>query len=99
MKTYIYYATEENCFETEKHETTTPIEDVKQFLQDDYLQADEIESAAQQLQSEFDNSGYAMYETEQGQGYNIIIGIARQGKCRHILNAIRSLRRDAIAMY
>ncbi len=99
MKTYIYYATEENCFETEKHETTTPIEDVKQFLQDDYLETDEIETAAQQMQSEFDNNGYAMYETEQGQGYHIIIGIAKQGKCRNILNAIRSLRKYAIAMY
>ena len=37
MKMYLYYATEENCYETEKHESENPIEDVKQFLKDDGL--------------------------------------------------------------
>lgn len=98
MKTYLYYATEENCFETEKFNTTTPIEDVKQFLKDDYLQTDEIESAAHQMRCDFAHNGFAIYETEQGQGYNILIGIANHGKCGEIAKRIAELRREAIAM-
>ena len=97
-KTYLYYATEENCFETEKFDTTTPIEDVKRFLKDDYLETDEIESAANQMKSDFENNGFAIYETEQGQGYNILIGIASHGKCGEITKRIAELRREAIAM-
>jgi hypothetical protein len=40
MKMYLYYATEENCYETEKHVSENPIEDVKQFLKDDGLSDD-----------------------------------------------------------
>ena len=98
-KTFLYYGTEENCFETEKFETTNPIEDVRQFLKDDYLQTDEIEAAAYQMQCDFEKQGYAMYETTQGQGYDIIIGIAEQGHCRKILLALRRARREAIEMF
>ena len=98
MKTFLYYATEENCFEADKFETTNPIAEVKQFLQDDYLQTDEIEAAAYQMQCDFAHDGFAMYETEQGQGYYIIIGIARHGKCSEITKRIAELRREAIAM-
>ena len=98
MKTYLYYATEENCFEQDKFETTTPIEDVKRFMQDDYLQTDEIESAAYQMQRDFEKDGYAVYETVQGQGYEIVIGIARYGKCSEITKLIKERRREAIAM-
>lgn len=97
-KTYLYYATEENCFETEKFNTTNPIEDVKRFLKDDYLETDEIESAASQMKSDFAHDGFAVYETESGQGYNILIGIASHGKCSEITKRIAELRREAIAM-
>ncbi len=98
MKTYLYYATEENCFEQDKFETTNPIGEVKQFMQDDYLQTDEIEAAAYQMQCDFNKNGFAVYETTQGQGYDIIIGIARFGKCSEITKRISELRKEAIAM-
>ena len=99
MKKYLYYATEENCFETEKREITDneirPT--IKEWLADDYCQVDMQEEAANHIERELAENGYAIWECEQGQGYNIIIGVAEQGKCRHILNAIRHARREAIA--
>lgn len=100
MKKYLYYATEENCFETEKRE----IKDseirstIKEWLADDYCQVDMQEEAASHIVSELAKKGYGIWWCEQGQGYNIIIGVAEQGKCRHILNEIRAARREAIAM-
>ena len=97
-KTYLYYATEENCFETEKHETTNPEADVKEFLRSDYVQTDVIDYNVNELMCEFRKNGYASISLTNGQGYEIIIGIAEQGKCRHILLEIRAARREAIAM-
>ena len=97
-KIYLYYATEENCFETEKHETTEPINDVEQFLKDDYLQTDEIERAKYEMQRDFDKNGVAVYETVQGQDYQILIGIAKFGKCSEITKLIAERRSEAIAM-
>ena len=100
MKHYLYYATEENCFETEKQEIseneirTT----IKEWLADDYCQVDMQEEAANYIEGELAKNGYAIWECVQGQGYNIIIGVAEQGKCRYILNEIRAARREAIAM-
>jgi hypothetical protein len=98
MKTYLYYATEENCFEMDKFSTENPIGDVKQFMQDDYLQTDEIEAAAYQMQADFEKDGFAVYETTQGQGYDIVIGIARYGKCHEVTEVIKDRRREAIAL-
>lgn len=52
---YLYYATEENCYETEKH------------------------------------------ETENAQGYGIIIGFAHFGKCWCVSNHISEERKIAVA--
>lgn len=97
-KTYLYYATEENCFECDKYETTDPIGDVKSIMEDDYLQTDEIHLAALTMRADFDKNGFAIYETIQGQGYGILIAIARHGKCTPIRKKIDELRREAIAM-
>ena len=100
-KIYLYYGTEENCFETEKHEIKRNEirATIKQWLADDYCQVDEQEMAADEVEREFNENGYGMWECEQGQGYNIIIGVAEQGKCLNILNEIRNARREAIAMF
>lgn len=97
-KTYLYYATEENCFETEKFETTAPEAEAKGFLQDDYVQADTADHNVYEMMCEFRRNGYGSLRLVNGQGYEIIIGVAEQGKCRHILNEIRAARREAIAM-
>ena len=98
MKTYLYYATEENCFECEKHETTNPEADAKQFLQDDYVQADTADENVYEMMCEFRKNGYGYLCLENGQGYEIIIGVARYGKCSEITNLIKERRREAIAM-
>ena len=36
-KTYLYYAIEENCFETEKYDATKPIERAKQLPREEYI--------------------------------------------------------------
>ena len=100
MKKYLYYATEENCFETEKRE----IKDseirstIKEWLADDYCQVDAQVMTADLIESGLRENGYCSISLTNGQGYNIIIGVAEQGKCRHILNYIRRARREAIAM-
>jgi ABC-type proline/glycine betaine transport system substrate-binding protein len=100
-KIYLYYGTEENCFETDKREIKKneirPT--IKEWLADDYCQVEMQETAASHIEKEFSKNGYGIWECEQGQGYNIIIGVAEQGKCRHLLNRIREARREAIAMF
>lgn len=98
MKYYIYYATEENCFETEKIVSENPIENVKEILKDDYISEKKIGEIAGKMSVDYSKAGFAIYETEQGQGYNIIIGVARHGKCSEISKRIAELRREAIAM-
>lgn len=98
MKYYIYYATEENCFETEKFDTTNPIEDVKEILKDDYLDEEKIGEIMGEMAVDYSKDGFAISETESGQGYNILVGIARHGKCSEITKRISELRREAIAM-
>ena len=98
MKTYLYYATEENCFETDKRE----IKDneiratIKEWLADDYCQVDVQEEAANHIERERAKNGYGIWECEQGQGYYIIIGVARQGKCRNITSVIADARREVM---
>ena len=101
MKTYLYYATEENCFETEKRELEESEirSTIKEWLADDYCQVEEQEQAANHIESELAKNGYGIGEGVQGQGYEIIIGVARQGKCRHILNEIRNARKEAISWW
>ena len=98
-KIYLYYGTEENCFEIEKREIKENEirSTIKEWLADDYCQVDEQEEAANSIERDFAKSRFGWWECEQGQGYNIIIGVAEQGKCRHILNELRLARREAIA--
>ena len=56
------------------------------------------EEAANYIERELAKSGYAIWECEQGQGYNIIIGVAKYGKCHEITEVIAEARREAIAM-
>lgn len=98
-KTYLYYGTEENCFEIEKFETTNPFEDIRNFLTDDYLQVDEIDLALNQMKSDFDKNGFALYETTQGQGYEIVIGIANDGKCSKVRRVLELRRKELISMW
>ena len=51
------------------------------------------------MKCDFAKNGFAIYETEQGQGYNLLIGIASHGKCGEITKRIAELRREAIAMF
>lgn len=97
MKMYLYYATEENCYETEKHESENPIEDVKQFLKDDGLSDDEIGEIANKMVVEYSQKGYAMEETVNAVGYGIIIGFAHFGKCWCVSNHISEERKIAIS--
>ena len=99
MKTFVYYATEENGFEIDKYEVTEPMEFVRRLMQDDYLQTDEIGSAIEDMTNDFNKNGFATYETEQGQGYTIIIGIAKQGKCNNVRGEINSLRSEFNEMW
>lgn len=100
-KIYLYYATDENCFETEKREIKEneirPT--IKEWLADDNCQVNVQKKAANYVASEFAKNGYGVWECEQGQGYNIVIGVARYGKCAEITKRIAELRREAIAMW
>ncbi len=97
MKTYIYYGTEENAFEIEKYETKNPFEDVRDFL--NYIDDDEIDTALTQMKSDFEKNGFSIYETEQKQGYEIIIGIAEFGKCSKIKRVMELRRQEIVSMF
>ena len=101
MKTYLYFATEENGFEPDKCEINENEirHTIKNYLADEYCQVDTQEEIANEIEKDLAEYGYASCQCEQGQGYNIIIGVARQGKCRHILNEIRALRREFLAYF
>lgn len=100
MKHYLYYATEENCFETEKREIseneirTT----IKEWLADDYCQVDVQEMAVATIENCLRENGYGLMILHNGQGYVIIIGVAKYGKCHEIQKVINDNRREAIAM-
>lgn len=97
-KIYLYYGTEENCFECEKHEITNPEAEAKQFLTDDYVQADVADYNVYGMLCEFNKKGYGTLRLTNGQGYDIFLGIAEKGKCRPVYNELRSLRSECIAM-
>ena len=99
MKTYLYYATEENCFETEKHETTDIINDVKDILDASDVQTDVAHDVTNSLVRRVNNDGVAVRELVDGEGYRIIIGVARHGKCSEISKHIADVRREQIAMF
>lgn len=100
MKKYLYYAIEENCFETEKRE----IKDseirstIKEWLADDYCQVDAQNEAVRQIEEGLSKDGWGACTLENGQGYTIIIGVAKYGKCREIAKIIADNRKEAIAM-
>ena len=98
MKTYLYYATEENCFETEKFSTENPLSDIKTFLTDSFIKEGRAETLAKKAVKEFEQNGYALIEIVDGQDYNIVIGIARFGKCSNVTSVIKENRAEAIAL-
>ncbi len=98
-KTYIYYATEENAYETDKQVLTGDAkETIKQYLKDDYIEGEEAEEIATELVTAFEKDGYAYETLVNGQDYEIIIGIAQYGKCSEITSVIADCRRE-MAMY
>ena len=99
MKIYFYYATEENCFETQKFETENPFGDMEQFLKDDYVDTQTIEYEVYDAKAQFEKNGFVIVELTQGQGYDIVIGVAKFGKCHEITSVISDRRREAIAMW
>jgi hypothetical protein len=94
MKYYIYYATEENGYETEKHASENPIEDIKEFLKEDGFDEEEIGEIAGEMTAYYSTNGYAYETLVNGQGYEIVIGLAQHGKCSNITSVIADCRRE-----
>ena len=98
-KTYIYYATEENGYETEKQVLTGDAkETIKQYLKDDYLEEEEAEEIANDLVIALEKNGYAYETLVNGLDYEIVIGLAQYGKCSNVTSVIADCRRET-AMY
>lgn len=97
-KTYLYYGTEENFYEVEKHETNNVAADIKTFLKDAVETDEEKENLVKEFSSELNSKGYAYHETENEQGYNIFLGFAKEGYCRRIRSLLENNRRMCMEM-
>lgn len=96
-KTYLYYGTEENFYEIEKHESTNITEDTKTFLQD-VVDENEAEAIAEEMKCELNVDGFATYEDEDEHGYQIFFGFAEQGHCQVLRNILNEKRRECMEM-
>lgn len=96
-KTYLYYGTEENFYEIEKHESTNITEDTKTFLKD-VVDKNEAEAIAEEMKCELNVDGFATYEGEDEHGYQIFLGFAEQGHCQVLRNILNEKRRECMEM-
>ena len=96
MKQYVFYATEETCFETDKIVSENPIEEVKELLKNDGVTEEEIGEVVNELTVDYSKNGYALSSAESCRHYLILIGIACHGKCRPVTSDISYMRRQYI---
>ena len=97
MKTYLYYGTEENLFEVEKHEVDNVFGYVLDYLAD-VCSYEESERIAKDIENEVEAKGYATYEDVNEQGYDIFIGVAKQGYCNIVRNQLKEKRNECMEM-
>ena len=100
-KCYLYYGTEENGFEVEKHECLDIVNDVKQFLVADFIEEEKAEEIAKKMREEYNSeeeNGFALYEGENGQGYEIMLMVVRYGMCSSARELLKE-KRERMEMY
>lgn len=97
MNIYLYYGTEENLFEIEKHKVDNVFGYVIDFLVD-VCSYEESERIAKQIENEVYSKGYSLYEDVNEQGYNIFIGVAKQGYCNIVRNQLKEKRKTCMEM-
>lgn len=96
-KTYLYFGTEENLFECEKHEVDNVFGSVVDFL-DDVCSYEESERIAKKMEDEVVTKGYSVYEDVNEQDYDIFIGVAKQGYCNIVRNQLNKKRHECMEM-
>ena len=101
-KHFIYYGTEENCFETEKHETNDVSNDVKSFIDTELGEEDYTEEERQEIVNDImedvSRYGYGYYEDTNEQGYEFFLGVAKEGKCTRMQLLLNEKRDECMAM-
>ena len=97
---YVYYATEENAFETEKRGACTESEalaEAKKLL-DEYMDTDDISESMDELLGGYENGVSVVFE-DAYKGYTMIVGIAPKGKTDSIEKAISEMRDEIVNMF
>ena len=99
-KYYVYYATEENAFETEKNGAFTKDEALKvaKSYLDEYMEDDEISGAFAEL-NEYCEEGIVNLFIDKYKGYTMAVGIAPKGKLRNVQKTITDMRKEIIRMF
>lgn len=101
-KQFIYYGTEENFFETEKHETNDVSNDAKSFIDEELGVEDYTEEERQEIVNdileEVSRYGYGYYDDTNEQGYNFFIGVANEAKCTRLQLLLNERREECMEM-
>ena len=101
-KQFIFYSTEENFFETEKHESNDVSTDVKSFIDEELGEEDYTEEERQEIVNEIladvSRYGYGYYEDTNEQGYDFFIGVAEETKCTRMQVMLNEKRDECMAI-
>lgn len=94
-KYFVYYATEENAFETEKNGAyikEEALKEAKSYL-DEYEDESDITDDMEHLEKHMDY-GTEVTFPDKWKGYTMLVGIAPKGRCRNVSSIITDLRRE-----
>lgn len=97
---FVYYATEENAFETEKNGAYTEkeaVDVVKEYL-DEYMPSEQIKEAMDNVH-QYKEEGTNIIFEDKDKGYTMLVGIAPKGKLREITSEISALRKEMLEQF
>lgn len=96
-KYFFYYGTEENAYEINK-DTYNDLDSAIAEVEETLKGSDE-QFSKDGFKKQLELGGYALVETENAHGYNIVVGIATQGHCKEIRGLLQDYRREIIALF
>lgn len=95
MRNYIYFATEESCFECWKSNSDNLASDIKEYLLENWYPEDEANKVVLEMMNKYHKDGFAIFYG-MNQEYDIILGVAKYGKCANVSGVINEERRNLI---
>lgn len=96
MKNYFYFATEESCFECWKYDSDNLAKDIKDTLVDSGYSVDEANKVVLEMMNDYHKDGFAIFYGTNKADYDIILGVAKYGKCTNVSSTINEERKFLI---